>query len=415
MLTKPVIGLAPTPGNAREASLSVTALAEEFVPASQNSANAVAAAVPPTATSTIGFLRSFQICVQQEVTRATRPFTGAGLRAGVSPIRNFGVGSSVLTAVILIASGPAWIGAVFPRDDWAFMLPIAIGGASYVVVAVICGSLYGLSLWRAVALMSACDGILRLTGVLVVVAVSGGIGALVWAVVLPFPLTPLILWWFIRRDVVGRAVLDVGYGVLTWNVLRTVVASVVTGIMISGFPLLLKATSPGASDTALGALIFAINLVRAPLVIVVLSLQSYLVVRFRNAPERALALFARLAVLVVAAAVVLAAIAWFLVPPILDLFRRGYGLDGPVVAGLVGTAGLLGVLCLSGPLALARSQHAVFTAGWVGGAVVSVLMLLVPGDLATRMLLSLALGPLLGASIHIVGVLYSPRRSAQAD
>ncbi|WP_345064660.1 hypothetical protein [Leifsonia kafniensis] len=351
--------------------------------------------------------------VQQEVTRATAPRTAGVSREHTTSIRRFGIWASLATAAALIASGPFWMGAVFPDDGWAFILPIAIGCASYVVVAVLCGTLYGLNLWPAIALMSSVDGILRLLLIGIVVLFDGGIDALVWAVVLPFPLTPLILWWFFRSSVVGRTSLDVGYRDLSWNVLRTVIASVATGILISGFPLVLKAMSPMASNAELGALVFAINLVRAPLVIVVLSLQSYFVVRFRDVPERAWGTFLKLSGAIVIVGAVGAVVAGLIVPPLLTLFPGGYALDGFVIAGLVATSALLGVLCLSGPLALARSQHGVFTAGWVVAAVASVLLLLVPGDLAGRMLFALAIGPLLGVATHLTGLFLAGRTSAQ--
>jgi hypothetical protein len=352
--------------------------------------------------------------VQQEITRGTRRRDASVSRHGSSPALVFGAMVSVATAVVIIATAPLWKDAVFAGSSWTFVLPLAVGAASYVVVAVLCGTMYGLELWRAISLMIGIDGVLRLLAVLIVLAFTSEVSALVWAVVLPFPLTPLLLWFFMRRGVAGRSELDVGYPELGWNVLRTVAAAAALGVLISGFPLVLTALSPEAPLEELGASLAAMNLIRAPLVIVVLSLQSFFVVRFRNAPEHAGALFARLALLIAGVTVVAAALAWIVGPPVLAWFGRDYSLDGTVVAGLVATSGVLAVMCVSGPLTLSRSQHGVFTAGWIVAAAVSVLMLLIPGELAPRMLLSLALGPMLGIVVHLGGLYLRERRTVSS-
>jgi hypothetical protein len=148
-------------------------------------------------------------------------------------------------------------------------------------------------------------------------------------------------------------------------------------------------------------------------VIVVLSLQSYFVVQFRNSAGSAFAQFLRLALAIAGVTVVLAAAAWALAPLVLGWFGHSYVLDGWTVAALVAASGLLGILCVSGPLALGLSQHGVYVAGWVIAAVVSVLVLLVPGELVPRMLLSLAIGPAIGVFVHTFGVVVMRRRQAR--
>lgn len=340
--------------------------------------------------------------IQQEVTRATHARPVGEIATTANPVRNFALAAAVVAFAAVVGSSLLWGGAVFPDTGWTFVLPIAVGGASYVIVAAVAGTLYGLSVWWGIALLIVVDGVLRLIGIVVAVVFGWGDAAVAWAVVLPFPLTPVILWWVLRRTVVGRAVLDVGYPALIRNVASTILASAAIGLMISGFPLILRVTSPGASETEMGTLVYAINLVRAPLVVVVLSLQSYMVVRFRNAPHHAVAVFFRLAGVIAAVAVIAAVVAWFVVPPLLRLFD--YDLDGWVVTGLVLSSGLLGILCVSGPLALSRSQHGVYTAGWVAAVLVTIGVLLLPGDLSTRMVVALAVGPGVGVVTHVIGI-----------
>jgi hypothetical protein len=346
--------------------------------------------------------------LQQEITRGTRRREATGHVS--SPAFVFGAVSSLATAGLIVATAPLWKDAVFAQNGWTFVIPLAVGAASYVVVAVMCGTMYGLELWRSISLMIGIDGILRLVGVLVLLGFAPDTNLLIWAVVLPFPLTPLLLWFFLRRGIAGRSELDVGYRELVRNALGTVAAAAALGVLVSGFPLVLSALSPEAPRAELGASLAAINLIRAPLVIIVLSLQSYFVVRFRNAPARAQSLFVGLAALIGAVTLLAAALAWIIGPSLLAALGRDYSLSGAVLAGLVATSGVLAVLCVTGPLTLARSQHGIFTAGWLVAAAATVLALLIPGDLAPRMLLALAVGPTLGILVHLGGVYASTRR-----
>lgn len=348
---------------------------------------------------------------QQEVTRATHPLPDGttGPRFGVA--FRFGVVATAATAIV-VGVISIWLAPVlFSADGWLLAIPIVVGAAGYVVVAVLCGTLYGLSLWSAVAFMIGVDGVLRLGAITAVVLAGGDVVALAWAVVLPFPVTPAILWWFFRSSVARRSTLDVRPGRLTWNVSRTLVAAVAVGVLMSGYPLFLRLAFPLETGALLGAIIFAITIVRAPLVIVVLALQSYLVVRFRESEAAAGPLFARFTVLVLAAAAVLALGATFVVPPVLGVFWPDYVLPGWFFGALVATSGLLGMLCLTGPVTLARRLHGWYAAGWAAAALVSIAALLLPMAIEAALLVSLTVGPLIGVAVHAIGA----RRNLQAS
>lgn len=338
--------------------------------------------------------------VQQEIARGTRPRA----TSVASPSRRFAIVCSLGIAGLVLLTAPLWVGVVFPTEGWHLVVPLAIGAASYISVAVLCGTMYGLGLWRAVSFMVSIDALLRLTCVSVLLVFTTDTTALAWGIVLPFPVTPLLLWLFVRRSIVGRSVLDVGYRTLTWNVAHTVVAATATGVLVSGYPLIIKAASPQIEDAALGPLLFAITLVRAPLIIVFLSLQSFLVVFFRGKSNRAESSFAVLTAAVIVVTAIFSVAAWLIGPFALSIFGSGYAVSSAVLAGLVATSGVLALLCISGPLALARSHHGIFTAGWLVAAALSVLALFLPTDLASRMLLSLAIGPLVGVLVHLIGI-----------
>ncbi|MBK4346455.1 hypothetical protein [Lacisediminihabitans changchengi] len=338
--------------------------------------------------------------IQQEVTRGTHPVSGDGPYR-VSRARNFGLVAGLTVLALVLATAPLWVRAAFPTEGWALVPPLAIGTSSFVMVAVLAGSLYGVSAWTPIALMITVDALLRLIGLAIALAFTTDVVVLAWAVALPFPVTLIVLWPFIRPSIVGRSQLDVGYRALTWNVARTVVAATATGIMVSGFPLMLGLTSHSVPRALQGMFVLAITLTRAPLIVVAMSLQSYLVVQFRNHSERFWRQFLRLLGIVAAGGAVLAFGGWLLGPAIYGLISpTGPQPDGPFFAILVASSALVAALCITAPAVLARSQHLVYTAGWVAGAVVTVAALLLPLDFATRTICALVAGPIVGLLVH---------------
>lgn len=345
--------------------------------------------------------------IQQEVTRATSRVEVDGIAAAGA--RRFAMLAALAAALVVALSSPLWVGAIDDGAGGPWLVPVIVGAAGYVVVAVVAGVLYGLELWVPIAAMSSVDGVLRLLLIGVAVLTGAGDVWLAWAVVAPFPLTPLLLWPFFRRRVVGRFSLDVRLPALAVNSIRAVGATIATGVMISGFPLVLALTASDEPAARLGAAVLAINLVRAPLVIVVLSLQSFFIVRFRALGPEARSLFRKLALLILAATVLLAAASGVVAPPLLDLIWPQYEISTLLIVGLVVASGLLGVLCLSGPLVLASGRHSRFLAGWGVAALATVLLLLVPAPLEARVLISLLAPPLVGVAVHLVR---SPRPRA---
>ncbi|MBD8468409.1 hypothetical protein IFU30_19235 [Plantibacter sp. CFBP 8798] len=351
---------------------------------------------------------------QQEIARATHPVDRSGAAPGetrrVPVVRNFTLVAVVGVAAILAGSAWIWVGAVFPVDGWALVPPLILGVSAYLVVAAVSGVLYGLSFWAAAAAMTVIDGVLRFALVGGLLLVTTDTAVLAWGVAVPFAVTPVVLWLFIRRGVVGRFAVDVGPRELSWNVLRTVVAAAATGVMVSGLPLMIQATGDTVSPDAFGSLTYAITLTRAPIVIVVLALQSYLVVVFRSHADAVLGWVARLSALVLVGAGLLALLAWWLGPWALSvLFGRSDVLAGGTIGLLVATAGLVGVLCVTGAATLSRAQHGAFAGGWILAAVVTVGMLLLPLGLHERTILALTVGPVAGLLLQGAALFRQPR------
>jgi len=349
--------------------------------------------------------------IQQEVSRGTRPVAvpdGDGRRA-----RRFGLVAAGAVFVAVVATAPLWVGAVFPDQGWNLVLPLAVGVSGYVLVAVLCGSLYGISAWPPLAMLMFADAVLRLAAVGITLTLTSDVVALAWAVAVPFPGAIALLWPVTRRYLARRTTLDVGYSRLVRNVAQTVVAAAASAIMVSGFPLVLGLASRGEPPEVVGLYILAITLTRAPLIVVVLSLQSYLVVTFRDAAGGAPVL--RILGALALAGAVLAAAGWWLGPPVFSFLFPGEPVPtSGLIAVLVFSSALVASLSVTGPALLARSRHLVYGAGWLVAAVVTIAVLFLPIDFEVRTVAALLLGPVAGLVVHGAAVA-SARRTVGRD
>lgn len=354
--------------------------------------------------------------IQQEITRATHP-VAVGSRTRASRSRDFGVLVSGIVLVMTVASAPLWVDAVFPDEGWNLVWPLAVGTAAYVLVATLSGTLYGVSQWRSLALMIGIDGVLRLLLVGVMLTRTHDIVALAWAVALPFPLAIMLLWPVIRHGVVGRTDIDVGFGRLTWNVARTMLAAVSTAVLVSAFPLLLGVTSRGADAALVGELVFTLTLTRAPLVVSVMALQGYLIVQFRERVQGWVAFLLRMMGALLLGGAILAAAGWWLGPAVFGLVSGApVTLGGDVIAIMVASSLLVAALSVSGSAVLGRGGHLAFSSGWFVAAAATVAVMALPiDDLIVRVCAATLLAPLLGLLVHGAWLALTGRRMPQGS
>lgn len=352
--------------------------------------------------------------VQQEFARATS-VRGEGAASGARGSLFAVVLAAALLAVVA-GTSPLWAGWVLADSSSWLAAPLAIGAASYVIVAALAGTLYGVRWWMPLVALIVIDGLARLAGVLLVLGLGGDLVALGWAVAAPFPLAVLLVLPFVAARVRREAVLDVGMRALTWNVARTVAAAAATAALISGFPLLLEVTSPSDSAAALAPIILALTLTRAPIVIPLMSLQSYFIVRFGDRRGSLLGEVARLVGAVIAVSVVLAALAAWIGPGIIVwLFGAEFEIGALLLFVLVASSGLVAALCVTGPAVLALAKHSHYVGGWAAGAFVTLGLLLLPIDLELRTSLALTVGPLVGLVVHGAGIVEARRAAGPAE
>lgn len=351
--------------------------------------------------------------IQQEVTRATTPAPEPQLASGKRAAR-FAIVSAVSVFAIISLSALLWARFVFPTNSSGLVWPLAVGTAAYTLTAVVGGSLYGISEWRTIFALVTMDGLLRLATVGIALAVSGNVVVLAWAVVCPILITLAVLGPWAWRRLSGRTRMDVGYPRLSWNVARTIVAAGSTGIMVSGFPLVLGVTSPGAPSGVLGLLILSITLTRAPLIIVVMSLQNFLVVFLRERMTSFWKGFAMIQALIVAAGVLLAVLGGIAGPLVFGLLFPGEKTPaGWFIAVLVISSALVASLSAGGAATLARNAHSVYSGGWITAALATVAALLLPLDLVPRCVTALLVGPSAGLAVYIVFFIRSRRSSVK--
>ncbi|MFZ4843548.1 hypothetical protein [Mycetocola saprophilus] len=343
--------------------------------------------------------------VQQEYSRAVAEGqrSPALASSGVSA-RGFALSAALVIALILGVSGLAWGPGVFSTDWPIAVLLIAIGGGAYVLFSAINGNLYGRERWSLVTVGIIADPLLRLILLAVaVVAVASMENALRAAIIVPVVLTVLLLAALGSDTEFGTTRLGSSARQITWNILRTVGGAASTAALISGYPLFLAVF--GGSGAAAATVIFVFTIVRAPIVIPMLALQNFMIVHFGKAPERVAASAARLMAAVIAGALVLSGLAAWIAPWFIDWVTNGQYNPNPwLVAAMVATAGLTGALCVSGAATVALNRHSGFVAGWAVAAVVSILLLLLPGPIEQRALIALAAGPALGLVVHFLAL-----------
>lgn len=339
--------------------------------------------------------------IQQEVARATRP---AEPSTTPGSIRRFTLVSAVVVAAGTTAVGLAVGAAAFGQHFLPVLSALVVGLLGYVLTAVVTGLLYGLGALGVVASLIAVDAALRGGAVVVGLWVGASIDVLAYLVALPFGLAVALIWSISRGRVVGHYVLDVSEARLARNSLSTVIAAASIGVMVTGMPLLFRTLLSDASATVLASLTLVVTLTRAPLIIPLMALQSYLVVGFRDAPAAAPRRVRAYLCSALAVGVIAAFLSAAFGPWAVDFISGArYSVSGLTSAAVAISATLVGCLCITGPALLAENRHRPYTAGWVVSALATVACLaVVPATPEVRALTALLAAPALGLVVHLV-------------
>lgn len=339
--------------------------------------------------------------IQQEVARAA----GVGARDGASPIR---AGLVLGTGAAVVALGAAVAVPALAVE----ILAIGIGGVGGVALAIASGLAYGARAWSTVTAIMVLEAVLRLVLLESALLLGAPFWAVALAIALPWAATAALLSPCVRAQA-SRVGLNVRARAFTYNLSRTVVAAAATSAIVSGFPFFMRASAPDAEASAFGAFVFAFTLARAPLVVVFIALQSFLIKLFqqhRSAVTGRLTamLVALTAVTLLAAALIAAVGPWVQ----RTFFGEDYVLAAATLFWIVASAAPLAIMCVTGPLALALDRHGAFVTGWVVAAAVSLALLQLPLPLEVASIVAISAGPAVGAVVHVVGIARRPSSPA---
>lgn len=304
----------------------------------------------------------------------------------------------VATAVVLGVSG-LWWGSHLFGDRWTDLLPVLLVGV--VLFAVHCGlggALAGRSEWDRYAALVAAESTVRVLAVAVVAVVGASVVGFAAASSLATGtwLLFVLVSTRCRRAMSARA--DVGLGPYLARILSACSAAAASALLLVGFPVLLRATTPDAEFATAAPLILAVSLSRAPLLVPLGAYQTVAVTKVMTGGLRTLL---TPTLVVVGATLLGALLAYPLGPAVLSLLNPDYEIAGATFSLLVVAAGLVALLTLSGAASLALEHHTAYVVGWVAATVVTMTILVLPGSMETRTVVALLVGPLVGIPIHL--------------
>ena len=325
-----------------------------------------------------------------------------------------------VAGAMVLGSSPLWAGQQIPHSAAVGVTVMAVGVFLYSLQATISGVAAGEDRWYLFATVGGLESAGRLLLMLAVALLIPSLAGLEVATVIPMGLWLILaLVTFSGRRLWGARA-DVPAGRLTVNILWSFLSSAAAAMLMMGFPNVLKASGAAESEpVVLGTLILAISITRSPIMIPLQAFQGVAVSAFLKQRHRPVAAFIKPAAAVVAVGAV-GALAAYLVGPL--LFRLIYppaagaesayeaAASGLSLGALVFASALLALMTLSGNMALAVNQHRIYLAGWVVAAVVTLgLAFLLPAPLVPRAVVALAVGPVCGFVVHMVGVSMASR------
>lgn len=343
--------------------------------------------------------------VQQEATRAvaqTDPATPGASGRRQASLATFAGALAVVVVAVVLATSPLWAPTGLGPANAGLAWFVAVGAGFNCLVATASGIMAGAGLWRQLAAIISLDGVLRVVFVLVALASGGPLWLLALAVILPFPLSLLAVVASAPRRILGRVAVAESFGSLTANTGRTMLAASATAVLINGFPLVLSFFATGSGHAGLGSLVLAVTLTRAPILVPLTALSSFLVSRFTHHPEQVARTLTGIMAAIAALAAVMCLCAYLFGLAVMKaVFGPQFDLAPGALAALVGSAALIGALSVSGAAVLARGRHGMYAAGWVVASLITLALLFLPLPLAPRAALALAVGPAVGVAIHL--------------
>ena len=378
--------------------------------------------IQPEITRAVGTARTRAVADRALANRAAsgRTVSAEGSAPQGARVVTVATALGAIASALVLVSSPLWAGHQIPHSAAVGVTVMAVGVFLYALQATMSGVTAGEDRWYLFAAVGGLESAGRLILMLAAALMIPSLAGLEVATVVPMGLWLILAFVTVsgRRLWVARA--DVPARRLSLNILWSFLSSAAAAVLMMGFPNVLKASGAAESEpVVLGTLILAISITRSPIMIPLQAFQGVAVSAFLKQRHRPVAAFVKPAAAVVAVGAV-GALAAYLVGPL--LFRLIYppaagaesayeaAASGLSLGALVFASALLALMTLSGNMALAVNQHRIYLAGWVVAAAVTLsLAFLVPAPLVPRAIVALAVGPVCGFVVHMVGVALASR------
>lgn len=346
----------------------------------------------------------------QESTREVRALRGRQLPpdASTRPMRIAAVVGIGAAAAIALSS-PLWSAHVFAADRLLSVVLLSVGLAGFCLHATLLGMLAGVDRWSQYGSLMVTDAAMRVAVAAAAFVLGWGLAGFLWATV-----AGSVAWLILlvlspaTRAAARLAAAGDARSFLT-GAFHSVAAAGASAILIMGFPVLLKATTPELGAAG-GVVILAVTLTRAPLLVPLTAMQGNLIAHFVDQGHRRLRALVVPAVTVCAVGALGVAAAWLAGP---WLLRSAFGPDYQAAGGLLAwfTAGAVAIalLTLTGAAAVAAALHRAYAAGWIGATLAAIALLLLPLELETRTVVALLCGPIVGIAVHLYALATADR------
>ena len=345
----------------------------------------------------------------QEATREVRAARYTDVIEGprTHPLRVAAV-IGIIAAAVIAGSSPLWSGHVFVESRQLSVVLLSVGLAGFCLHATLLGMLAGVGRWTQYGSLMVTDAGIRLAVAVATFALGWGLVGFLWATVGGAVAWLIMLIASPATRAAARLLTPGGTATFLHGAFHSIAAAGASAILVMGFPVLLKVTS-GDLGAAGGVVILAVTLTRAPLLVPLTAMQGNLIAHFVDQRTERLRALLGPAAVVAGVGVVGVLTAGLAGPWLLSTaFGPEYAAGGALLAWLTAGAVAVALLTLTGAAAVAAALHRAYSLGWVGATVASGLLLTLPLELATRTVVALVCGPLVGIAVHLAALARPP-------
>lgn len=325
-------------------------------------------------------------------------------------------------AILVTATSPWWLPVLIPNASPLLWLGIALSILLYAGHVGLAGVTSGLERWGIYSVLSATEALVRLAAIAGAALLAGGLAGIEFGA-----LAGTVVWLFFAAfSGGGRAALRARADVGTWAYLVrcgfAMATAAASAVLITGFPAVIKIIANPVDFALAAPLLLAVSLTRAPIMIPLQAFQGVAMTALIHSPKPAHRVLAKPFLAIAGLGIIGGVLAAVIGPYVMLIFGPGYALDGWLLGALTLAAAFLAMLTLTGTAAMALGRHGLYLSGWLVATGASVLLLLLPMPLAQTVVVSLSVGPILGALVHATGVLAagaktipSPQMTKAAD